>query len=236
MSFDRTIRTALVATVLALAGGVLVAPATAAERTVAAGSSTAAETPRVLTDDCADGRVGRRVLVVGDSITVLSQATLERALGRAGWSVCVDARRGETTRGALDNYAEAAAFPAYVDVVVMATGTNDWADPSGFVAQVARARAYATGRPLLWVTTWLHPTRFTGRAADRALAAARRVNAVIWKHVERARRGTVVDWYAELSAGRGRPRALLYDGVHPTELGGRQRSALVAAALGRLVR
>lgn len=192
--------------------------------------------PRVVTTDCQDGPPGRRVLVVGDSITVFTRPTLERVLGSVGWSVCIDARRTETTRGALDHFAADGAFPAYVDVVVMATGTNDWVDPAAFVGQVARARALAEGRPLLWITTWVHPTAFSARDAAAALASARRVNSVIRRLVDRARPGSVVDWYAAVAAGPSRPRAFLRDGVHTTDLGARQRSTLLATALGRLLR
>lgn len=191
---------------------------------------------RVQTAGCVNGPVGRRVLVVGDSITVFTQATLERRLAAAGWSVCLDARRSETTAGALDNYAATGAFPAYVDVVVMATGTNDALDPTGFVAQVTRARAYATGRPLLWFTTWMRPTGLPAATAARYLAGSHRINAVIWKQVDRARRGSVVDWHATIDAGRSRAAAFLRDGVHTTELGGRQRTALLVAALRPLQR
>lgn len=187
--------------------------------------------PRVVTNACESGAVGRRVLIVGDSITVFTQTALERMLTSDGWSVCIDARRSETTAGALDNYAAAGRFPAFVDVVVMATGTNDALNPTAFARTAPRARAYAAGRPLLWVSVWAHPSRLAGALADRYLAGSHVINDTIKQQIGKVRRGAVVAWHANLEAGRSRPAAFLVDGVHTTELGGRQRTALIVAAL-----
>ncbi len=51
-----------------------------------------------------------------------------------------------------------------------------------------------------------------------------------------AKVGSVVDWHATIDAGRSRAAAFLRDGVHTTELGGRQRTALLVAALRPLQR
>jgi hypothetical protein len=186
---------------------------------------------RVQTSDCETGPVGRRVLVLGDSITVRTRDVLTRTLTSAGWSVCLDARAGQPTSGALDGYQAAGAFPAYVDVIVMATGSNDIFDPGRFPAQVSRARAYATGRPLLWVTAWVARTRVPATLARHDAANASRVNAVVWARIGRANRAAVIDWHATLAAGRGRSAIYLVDGVHTSTLGGRQRSVVIATAL-----
>ena len=244
MAADRTptahaLRGRAVAVAVALAVALLAAFAPGAAARDLGGSTTSGPLvdsphPRIVTTGCASGPVGRRVLVVGDSITVFTQTTLTRMLTSAGWSVCLDAQRSQTTAGMLDGYRDAGAFPSYVDIIVMAVGSNDVLNPSPFVAQVARARQYAAGRPLLWFTTWVRPTAFAPSISARYLVGSERVNAVIWKYVERARRGSVIDWHASVAAGPSRARAYLADGVHPTDLGGRQRAAMLVTALRRL--
>lgn len=181
--------------------------------------------------DCKAGPVGRRVLVVGDSITVRTREILVRRLTADGWSVCLDARSMQPTSAALDGFTENGAFPAYVDVLVMATGSNDIFDPAQLPAQVARARTYAAGRPLLWVTAWVARTRVSPELAEHDRMNTQRVNAVIHRLIGRHDRAAVIDWYADLAAGSARPGRFLVDGVHTTELGGRQRAALITTAL-----
>jgi lysophospholipase L1-like esterase len=192
--------------------------------------------PRIQTFDCRTGRVGRRVLVLGDSITVLTQASLTRSLRAGGWSVCLDARRSQSTANGLDYYAAAGAFPRYVDVIVMATGSNDIFDPDSMSAQVARARAYAGHRPLLWVTTWVRRTSGEPRLIAQDLGNSVRVNAAVRRPPRLTRVDGLVDWYAFLQARRWRQTVYLTDGVHPSPAGATARNALIAAALVRFRR
>jgi len=192
--------------------------------------------PRIQTFDCRAGRVGRRVLVLGDSITVLTRASLTRSLRAGGWSVCLDARRSQSTANGLDYYVTAGAFPRYVDVIVMATGSNDIVDPDAMAAQVARARAYAGSRPLLWVTTWVRRTSGAPSLIAHDLDNSVRVNAAERRPPRQTRVNGLVDWYAFLRARTWRPTAYLTDGVHPSLAGAAARNALIAAALVRFRR
>jgi len=192
--------------------------------------------PRVQTLDCRTGRPGRRVLVVGDSITVFTAGPLAKALRGAGWSVCLDARRSQATADALDYFRTTSAFPPYVDVVVMATGSNDIFDPAVMTAQVARARRYAGTRPVVWVTTWVHRTIGHPALVSHDLRNSVRVNAAERRVVAASPRTALVDWYSFLQAKPGRASAYLVDGVHPSTRGAAARNALIVAALARLCR
>jgi lysophospholipase L1-like esterase len=189
--------------------------------------------PRVQTFDCRTGPVGRRVLVLGDSITVFTKDSLTESLRTAGWSVCLDARRSQTTANALDYYAAGRAFPRYVDVIVMATGSNDIFDPAVMTAQVARARNYAGSRPLLWVTAWVKRTTGAPALIAHDLGNSVRVNAAERRHPCRAHVDAIVDWYAFLQARVARSSMYLTDGVHTSLAGGAARNALITAALAR---
>jgi len=191
---------------------------------------------RWVTTACASGPEGRRVLVVGDSITVHNRVDLESALTAAGWAVCLDARSGQPTSAALDYYAAEGSFPAYVDVVVMATGSNDIFDPARLPEQVARARAYAGTRPLLWVSAWVDRPGVAADYRAHDLPNSVRVNYTVtprsgWQDVT-----DVVDWYGFLLAKPSRQVAYLIDGVHTSVMGAVARSALIGQKLAPYLR
>lgn len=177
--------------------------------------------PRFVSTTCHDpaAPVGRRLLILGDSITSRWTTQLAASLEAAGWWPCIDAQAGRPTRGALDFYA--GGFGA-VDVVVMATGSNDVFDPAAMPVQVARARSLAGARPLVWVNVYVDRWSSRWRAAD--LRNSRAVNGSL-------RRVDVVDWYGFLARKASRPRLYLSDGVHTNAAGNAARTALLVGAL-----
>jgi hypothetical protein len=204
--------------------------------------------PRVRTYDCAKpGAIpGRRILYLGDSITVGGKNDIMARLTQDGWFVCIDARAGQTTAAALNYYSHSNAFPAYADVIVMATGANDIFDPGKLRVQVIRARQYAGTRPLVWVNTYVNRWHAPVRYSSHDLYNTQIVNSYLtrrpgWRYIN-----YVVDWYG-LVTGRvqypflpinGSPPAplkrqlpsvvLLRDGVHTTAQGSYARAAYIS--------
>jgi len=187
--------------------------------------------PHTVVADCAIGPVGRRVLVVGDSITSRTKDVLTSTLTAAGWSVCIDSQPGQPTWYALDNFKTDGSFPAYVDVIVMATGSNDIFDPTRLAAQVQRARTYAGTRPMLWVNVFVHRSGANASYRSHDLLNSAKVNRLLvnrygWRFVT-----ATVDWSGVLTRRPARQATHLVDGVHTTVTGGAVRSALIAQSL-----
>lgn len=205
---------------------------------------------RVRTYDCAKPTAvhGRRILYLGDSITVGGKNDIMTQLTRDGWFVCIDARAGQTTAAALNYYSRAKTFPAYADIIVMATGANDIFDPGKLKAQVIRARQFAGKRPLVWVNAYVNRWHAPVRYSSHDLYNTKIVNSYLvrragWNYIN-----YVVDWYG-LVTGRvqyplgpqpteGVPMAplkrqlpsviLLKDGVHTTANGSYIRAAYIS--------
>ncbi len=196
-----------------------------------------ADHARYRTHDCETGRVGHRVLVIGDSVTVRARVALVTRLRVAGWSVCLDARSSQPTSAALDYYAAAAAFPATVDLIVMATGSNDIFAPSRMTSQVSRAKAYAGSRPVVWVDVWVRRWSAAPSLAAYDLINSRLVNSAVARQRvdvdgdDSAPVAAVSGWYAFLMSRPTRQAAYLLDGVHPNTAGAEAWAALVVTAV-----
>ena len=185
--------------------------------------------PVVAVDACSSGRPGRRVSIIGDSITVRSFDQTVRRLAAVGADVCANAQAARPTAPSVD----ALLVPPMVDadVWVVATGSNDIFDPAAFPAQVARVLHAAQGRPVVWVNVFVHRWRVSAAMRVADLRNSRRLNAVLARAAESHPNLTIVDWSGYLTAGPSRERAYLVDGVHPNDGGQRVRAILVAAAV-----
>jgi lysophospholipase L1-like esterase len=173
---------------------------------------------------------GRKVVVLGDSLTVLGWKRLYRALAR-DHRLAITAWVGEGYNpGVLSRLAESEALvplaarttyaPTRPDVVVIALGTNDALYRRSTDRALAVMRQLVEmfgGACLVGVTLPEHLT-----IAKWSNEQARALNAGMREWADR-----VVDW-ARISI---RPGALQPDSIHPTETGTRLRSAAIVSAV-----
>jgi lysophospholipase L1-like esterase len=172
-----------------------------------------------------------RVVLLGDSITELSEPTLEARLGDR-WALLVDGRSGATVAQRLPA-AERAATDDPRQVVVN-LGTNDVTlllDPAGSVAQMRELLDLFPDATCLHVVTVGEGIEINGRRYDTEAAA---FNEGLWSLAAADPRITVLDWDAALRAEETRgaaPDDLLHDTVHPTARGEEVLASLYASGL-----
>jgi GDSL-like Lipase/Acylhydrolase family len=165
------------------------------------------------------------VAMVGDSITVGSQAQLEAGFASLGLDeVAIDAENGRrmTVDGAIDSGLEAVsglATSAPPDLWVIALGTNDVVNyaPEEYAPVIDELlTAVPRDAPIVWVDTYLDGDREASATFNEALRTAL------------ARRGqaTVVDW-ASIAGEDG----VLSDGIHPSDVGVDEFTSRVVAAV-----
>jgi lysophospholipase L1-like esterase len=172
-----------------------------------------------------------RVLVLGDSNTVLAQQDVEGALRAAGLEPTVSALAGYGLKD-LDFWL--AELPALLaddpDLVVVALGTNDAldaADAAAFRERLDRMMAALGERPVVWVA------HHEGRPEPEG-ANARTVNAAVREAPVRWPALTVLDLAPLLAAD---PSPIDVDDVHFSEAGrpwfAQQLAAAASAAAHR---
>ena len=165
------------------------------------------------------------VAMVGDSITVGSLAQLEAGLASLGLDeLAIDAENGRRmiVDGPISSGLEAVsglATSAPPDLWVIALGTNDVANytPDEYAPAIdLLLAAVPRDAPLVWVDTYI----------EGELAASATFNGTLRAALERRGQATVVDW-ASIAARDG----VLFDGIHPSELGVEEFTSGVVAAV-----
>jgi lysophospholipase L1-like esterase len=109
---------------------------------------------------------GRRVLVIGDSLTRNGRAALKRQLRADGWTPTVRCFGGKRLDWAIAQAKRAKALGQLPDTVVIAMGTNDmrWIDRRTTQGRMKDLmRVLGKKRTVLWVDTYASGgDRFTG--------------------------------------------------------------------------
>lgn len=166
---------------------------------------------------------GRRVLVIGDSLTRESRTLTARRMRASGWTPtfrCWGSRRLDWGIDQVRRSKELGQLPKHV---VVAMGTNDisWETPATTVARVRTLlRLLGPGREVLWVDLDVDHSSFS---RSRALWFNRMI-----REVARERENlTIVPWRRVARA----ERAGRYDGIHYGAFGYRLRAKVVAEAL-----
>lgn len=152
--------------------------------------------------------VDGRVVVVGDSLTVGTEANLRTLADLHGFTLELSAQNGRQIPAGAGELERLGAPTA--DLVVVALGTNDAAQP-GFDRTAAdglidEAMTAAGGAPVLWVNVYRDPGTAAGDAAesfDDALLAAE----------QRHPNLTVLDWASYVEAN---PEVMDADRIHHT--------------------
>ncbi|HEX4493879.1 MAG TPA: hypothetical protein VH914_21940 [Acidimicrobiia bacterium] len=146
----------------------------------------------------------RRVLIVGDSVTVGAAPAIFAAAPARGWSVAIDAKVGRPTSEGPAILAAARPLPP---VVVVALGNNDGMTPSIFAARIDAVMRELVGvRHVVWYT--MTPFASWVPAANAQLVAA----AQRWPNLRLANWSTVSE---------GTPGGLLGRGPHLRPAGAR---------------
>lgn len=171
---------------------------------------------------------GRRVLLIGDSLTRESRVATAKRLRASGWTPtfrCWGSRRLDWGIAQVRRAKELGQLPG---VVVMALGTNDasW-EPLATTQERVRTLMGILGpkRQVLWVDL---DVDYSSYSASRALW----INDMIRREAASRENLTVVPWRRIARA----ERAGRYDGIHYGPAGYRLRAAVVAEAVDDLAR
>ena len=143
------------------------------------------------TNTTAGPGAGRRVLVIGDSLTRNARSPLTRKLRKSGWTPTVRCFGGKRLDWAIAQAKRAQEIDQLPDTVVIAVGTNDmrWIDRGTTKARMRQLLDVLGGeRTVLWVDTYASGgDRFTrskekwfNRQVKRLARANDNVFRVVW--------------------------------------------------------
>lgn len=159
------------------------------------------------------GPPGRRVAMIGDSITVGSTAGLETAAGELGIQLTIDAevgRRmtvGDSPDSGVEAITEMLEEVGVPDLWVIALGTNDVGQYSDgeYAAQVESVLSLIpAGAPVVWIDVYVRDREDDSETFNDELTEVLDARGV----------ASIGDW-TEVADGDG----VLSDGIHPTEEG-----------------
>lgn len=165
-------------------------------------------------------RGGRRITVIGDSITELSRPAIVAALARRD-EVRVDGFSGHTIRGALR--ALAAQVATHPDVAVVNLGTNDMVDEHrAWEPDLGRMLKLVTGVPCVEVFTvydgaHVPPGANIGTSINERLASAAAAGSI-----------HLIDWNAAVHRD---PGLVVADEIHPDLRGQRWIARSIRSAI-----
>lgn len=166
---------------------------------------------------------GRRVLVIGDSLTRESREVMDRRLRKSGWTPTFRCWGSKRLDWGLDQLARAKKLDQVPEYVIVAMGTNDisWVDPATTERRVnTMLDRLGKKRQVLWVDLDIAYSDFSMRRADWFNGMIRRV-------AKKRPNVTVVPWERiarEAKAGR-------FDGIHYGTRGYRLRGRELTKAL-----
>ena len=215
---------------LVLAAVVALAPGASAERDPgwSTGGDPRACSAPIWPERLASGSpgLGRRVLVIGDSLVRESAASIQRGLRDSGWTPTIRCFGGKRLDWALAQIARAKEIDQLPDIVVIAVGTNDmrWIARDVTWARMERVVRSLGKRTVVWVDTYASGAdRFT---KDKQRWINRRIGDVDrrYPNVHRVRWGA----YAEAAGVRFR------DGLHYDAEGRRAFAARLVDTVNRV--
>lgn len=169
--------------------------------------------------------LGRRVLVLGDSLTRESRVSTARLLRAGGWTPSFRCWGSRRLDWGLAQITRARSLRQLPGTIVVALGTNDisWVDEQTTARRVdALLDRIGPGRRILWVD--LHLTRSAWLDARAA-----RFNALLRAQARARPNLTVIGWHRVAAAhriGGG-------DGIHYGPRGYRLRARVIAQAVSR---
>jgi hypothetical protein len=171
---------------------------------------------------------GRRVLIVGDSLTRESRELSTRLMHRSGWTPTFRCWGSKRLDWGLDQVARARDLRQLPQVVILALGTNDisWETPQTTERRVRQLiRELGPRRQVLWVDLHLTRSAWLDARADW-------FNDLLHRLARTHRNLTVVSWHAMARAHGIRG----WDGIHYGPSGYRLRAHTVLAALNEVGR
>ncbi|HEV8024689.1 MAG TPA: GDSL-type esterase/lipase family protein [Candidatus Nanopelagicales bacterium] len=183
--------------------------------------------PRKLNTEAGPGQ-GRRVLVIGDSLTRNARGPLTRKLRASGWTPTVRCFGGKRLDWAIAQAKRAKRIDQLPDTVVIAIGTNDmrWIDRGTTKARMTELlKVLGKKRTVLWVDTYASGgDRFT-RAKERWFNKQVKRQATKRENMHRVNWGS----YARTTGVR------FADALHYTKAGEKQWAARIVQALDNRV-
>ena len=159
-------------------------------------------------------KVPASIAMVGDSITALSQTTIEAVLTQVGFAT-ITVNAEPSRRIEVGNKKPMAGLPVITFIEasappqmwVVALGTNDAglytenAEYQGLIDDVLKA--IPTSVPLVWVSTYRHDQ----------LKGCEQFNLLMRASLKKRGMATVAEWYQTVTKSKG--SILTHDGVHP---------------------
>ena len=122
------------------------------------GDVRACSAPRWASDIPASGPgAGRRVVVIGDSLTRESRPMLERSLRASGWNPTIRCFGGKRLDWALEQVKDQRAWRGLPDQIVIAMGTNDmrWIDRTVTKRRINEVlKSLGPRRDVIWVNLY----------------------------------------------------------------------------------
>jgi hypothetical protein len=176
---------------------------------------------------------GDGILALGDSIGVSTFRDLATRLGTSGTLLAMNAKGGRPTAPAVDILNEWAATYQLPRRILMAVGSNDIFNPSGFAAQISRVMSIAgPGVTVYWseihVSRWSQPIGV--QIADQRNSGW--LNVQLHAATAKHQNLRIISWATFLAQQpASRIRAYLADGVHTTTAGTAVRNAAITATL-----
>jgi lysophospholipase L1-like esterase len=176
---------------------------------------------------------GDGVLAFGDSIGVGTFRDLATRLGTAGTLLAVNAKGGRPTAPTVDILNEWATTYRLPRRILMAVGSNDIFNPSGFAAQISRVMTIVgPGVTVYWseihVSRWSQPVGV--QIADQRNSGW--LNVQLHAATAKHQNLRVISWASFLAQQpASRIRAYLADGVHTTTAGMAVRNAAITALI-----
>jgi len=171
---------------------------------------------------------GRRVLILGDSLTRDSQKPMTRFLNESGWTPTFRCWGSKRLDWGLDQLKRAKKTDQLPEYVIVALGTNDisWEQPATTERRVnTMLDRLGPDRQVLWVDLDIAYSAFSMQRADW-------FNSMIRKVAKDRPNLTVIPWQKTARA----EDAARFDGIHYGTSGYRLRARTLTDALDELAR
>lgn len=218
--------------IVALLSSLVVSPVSAADNRDPSwrtgGDVRACSAPRWPADIPASGPgAGRRVVVIGDSLTRESQTMLERYLRASGWNPTIRCFGGKRLDWAIDQVRDQRTWRGLPDQVIISMGTNDmrWIDRTVTKSRIHKLlEILGPRRDVMWVNLY-------GGNGDRFTKDKQRwFNRTVGSFATKYPNLRILEWDS-IAAREG---VVLADALHYTKSGYRLRARETVALLNSL--